>query len=156
MHLEWQETYESGNPSIDREHRELFSLGNTLLEAVHRGQPDGVVLDAFDRLVGAIERHFRNEEAILAEHDYSRLELHQKEHERLLGRAMELAALARAGGVPMDALTQFTARELIARHFLTSDRDFFPLLKQKVALIVEAGRKPENRHGEDSARGESD
>jgi diguanylate cyclase len=125
LHLSWREDYECGHPLIDAEHRELFELANTLLEAVVSGKN---ARPALDQLIGHVRRHFSDEEAILAEHAYPRLEAHRAAHASLLAKAAELRARMEHDDAGLGTVVEFLARDVVARHLLTADRDFFPLL----------------------------
>lgn len=95
MHLSWQEAYECGEPTIDAEHRELFTLANLLLDAALQGSARPAAFrDAFATLIEQVERHFADEEAILARHHYAALEPHKRARAGLLRRAHRLMAQA--------------------------------------------------------------
>lgn len=128
--LTWQEAYECGEPTIDREHRELFDLANDLLKAsVSDENHSDRVARAFDRLLDHIAAHFANEEALLARHGYARLDAHQRAHASLLGRARELKDALAAGKTTLGGIVEFLAGEVVARHLFKADRSFFPLFK---------------------------
>ena len=131
MHLSWQEAYECGEATIDDEHRELFTLANLLIDAALQGsaQP-GRFRDAFAQLIGHVEHHFADEEAILARHHYAELEQHKRAHSGLLRRAHRLMAQAEAGGATLGAVGEFLAQDVVARHLLAVDRAFFPLFER--------------------------
>ncbi|MCC7000131.1 MAG: diguanylate cyclase [Deltaproteobacteria bacterium] len=131
MHLSWQEAYECGEPTIDAEHRELFTLANLLLDAALQGSARPAAFrDAFATLIEQVERHFADEEAILARHHYAALEPHKRAHAGLLRRAHRLMAQAEAGGVSLGAVVEFLAQDVVARHLLAVDRAFFPLFER--------------------------
>jgi diguanylate cyclase (GGDEF)-like protein/hemerythrin-like metal-binding protein len=128
LHLVWQEAHECGEPSIDREHQELFELANDLIDEFFAHDEDsGQILPAFDRLLGHIARHFASEEEILARHGYAELEAHRRAHAGLLARAEELRNAVQAGGAGLGGLVEFLAGDVVARHLFKADRDFFPL-----------------------------
>ncbi len=128
LRLAWLEEYECGEPTIDRQHRELFDLANALIDAV--ASPDesnAAVREAFALLSTHIERHFRDEEALLAKAGYAHLESHARAHSNLLARALELKKAADEGDAPFGEVIEFLANEMVARHLFTADRDYFPL-----------------------------
>jgi diguanylate cyclase (GGDEF)-like protein/hemerythrin-like metal-binding protein len=128
--LTWQEAYECGEPSIDREHLELFHLANALIDAsVMNNSDSGKVLPVFDKLLDHIAGHFASEEAILARHGYARIEGHRRAHANLLKRARELRDALASGGAALGGIVEFLASEVVARHLFKADRDFFPLFR---------------------------
>ncbi|MGQ0510114.1 MAG: diguanylate cyclase [Betaproteobacteria bacterium] len=130
VELVWRDSYACGEPTIDAEHEELFRLANRLIGASLRQATDrAAFLDALDRLIDHIARHFADEERILAERGYAKLAQHGAAHRRLVSRAGELRAAALRGGATTGALVEFLAHEVVARHLLVADRDFYPLFR---------------------------
>jgi hemerythrin len=126
--LAWSEAYECGEAIIDREHQELFDLGNELIGAsmATGGDSDAIKL-GLDKMFSAVVQHFVDEEALLAQRGYSRLEEHRQAHERLLQRARELMQSADTGGITTGVIVEYLARDVVAKHILKVDRDYYPL-----------------------------
>jgi len=134
LHLVWQEAYECGDATIDAGHRELFLLANTLINASLREQPGGAAArTALDELLAHVQRHFADEEAILARFRYPQLEEHRRAHAGLIRRALAMAERLEAGKATLGAIVEFLAQDVVARHMLTVDRAFFPLFEKASA-----------------------
>lgn len=134
LRLVWQEAYESGNAIIDREHQQLFDLANGLIDAVaHADEDPECVRAALDRLQEHVQRHFADEEGILAEHGYVDLPQHKRAHAGLLRRAGFLREQVDAGNASLGAVVQFLAQDVVARHMMAVDRAFFPLFGKPAA-----------------------
>jgi len=134
IRLVWQEAYECGEPTIDREHRELFDLANVLLDASFTEDSSLQAFStALEKLLAHIVRHFADEEALLAQHGYSGLEAHRAAHAGLLARAGELKASAAAGKTTLGDLVEFLANSVVAQHLFKVDREFFPLFSKQTA-----------------------
>ena len=130
LELLWREDYESGDTQIDSEHRELFALANQVLEtALHRRAGADQHLTSLDSLIEHIREHFDHEERILAQVGYPRLEQHRKLHSALLTRATDLRAEVRESGADLGRLMEFLVVDVVSRHTLKADRDFFPFLE---------------------------
>jgi len=130
LRLQWMEAYECGEPTIDREHRELFDLANaTVTAALAKGSDPARPLAALDVLLAHIVRHFADEEALLAEHGYVHFDAHKLAHAGLLARAAELKASAAAGAGTLGKLIEFLAVDVVANHLFKMDREFYPLFK---------------------------
>ena len=128
LKLVWQEAYESGNAVIDDEHRTLFMLANALIDmSLNAASPDHISAAALDKLLAHIVRHFADEEEQLRLHGYGRLAAHKAAHESLVARALALREKADADSLGLGELVQFLANDVVARHLLLMDRDFFPL-----------------------------
>jgi diguanylate cyclase (GGDEF)-like protein/hemerythrin-like metal-binding protein len=136
LRLSWHESYDCGNPTIDQEHRYLFELANALIDAAFNRNTHPQDFDAaLEKLIAHVARHFADEEAVLAEHHYAALETHAKAHKRLVERALQLRDAAAGGGVTIGELVDFLADEVVARHMLTTDREFYPLFSPAPATL---------------------
>lgn len=131
LHLVWQEGYECGDPTIDAEHRELFVLANKLIDAALPEQVKPAALRvALEEFLAHVQRHFADEEAILARLHYDRLDEHRRAHARLVRRALAMAAKLDAGELSLGTIVEFLAQDVVARHLAVMDRAFFPLFRK--------------------------
>ena len=64
--LQWTGSYVSGDPEIDRQHREILVRVNAVFDAVERRMPRDAVVEAFEVLCDALEAHWRDEERLFA------------------------------------------------------------------------------------------
>lgn len=128
VQLVWQEAYECGEPTIDREHRELFDLANGLIvKAFSRQEDQDSVVPALDRLIEHLVAHFGDEEALLEKHAYPGLDTHKRAHQALLNKGSSIRQAVDRGEERFGDLVEFLANEVVARHLFKMDRDFFPL-----------------------------
>ena len=125
LHLQWQARFECGEPTIDRQHRELFARAEDVLEALRKGSPRFTT--DLERLMAEITRHFADEELILKQRGYRGLSRHRRSHAMLSAKAMRLQAEAAAGRASREELTRFLLGEVVADHMLTEDRRFAEL-----------------------------
>ena len=88
--FEWRQEYESGNDSIDTQHRQLLTLANLLFDAAREGREDVVLKQAFDALLIYTRQHFEDEEQLLAERKSTLLQEHQEEHHLLAEEVCDL------------------------------------------------------------------
>ncbi len=122
LHLPWQSRFECGEPTIDRQHRELFERSEEILESLrHGGARVGVDLE---RLVAAIVQHFDDEERILEQRGYPALVAHRRSHADLAARCLQLQSAVATGRASAEELTRFLLGEVVADHMLTEDRRF--------------------------------
>jgi diguanylate cyclase (GGDEF)-like protein/hemerythrin-like metal-binding protein len=136
IRLIWQEAYECGEPTIDRQHRELFELSNVLLEASSKSQSSPQELnEALENVLAHIAQHFADEEVLLARYGYKGLDAHRRAHARLLARAGQLKASVAAGKATLGSLVDFLANTVVAEHLFKQDRKFFPLFKKDDAPV---------------------
>lgn len=126
----WRAVYECGDSVIDREHRELFRLANTIFSLTSTPKTDSAEFGKLlDGLLAHIAKHFADEEALLAEKQYRKLSWHRSAHSQLLADAEQLKAAIAVGEKSLDELRDFIAHEIIAQHLLKADREFFSLFR---------------------------
>ncbi len=126
--LVWRDQFDSGNHAIDSQHRALFGAANDLLGALLAGCPKNQTAQMIDALVCDVVRHFHEEEAILAAAAYAGTAEHALRHRELVAQANALVQDFHAGAIGLGELFEFLAHDLIARHMLNEDRQFFPSL----------------------------
>lgn len=129
VQLSWRAAYECGHPVIDAQHRGLFDDANRLLVASLERRPADEVTALIDTLVDHVVRHFQDEEALIAEAGFPGAEEHAIIHRNLLDQAADVTNRYQAGTVSAGDLFQFLAYELVARHMLGADREFFAFVK---------------------------
>lgn len=131
QHLTWNPAYDSGHALIDRQHRALFDHANNLLAATISARPMDEVARIIDALVADVVQHFRDEELIFRTAGFPGATEHAAAHRELLDRAAQLVAGFHAGAPGIGGIAelfQFLAHDVVARHMLGADREFFPYL----------------------------
>ncbi|MFZ4481221.1 MAG: diguanylate cyclase [Rhodoferax sp.] len=133
VNLSWHSAYECGHAVIDEQHRGLFGDANNLLGAILSGRPKDEVSALVDRLIGDVVRHFQDEEAIFTAAGYPGATQHEAIHRKLVDCAANLANRFHAGTLAIGELFEFLAHDVVARHMLGADREFFPYLKNGIS-----------------------
>lgn len=128
VQLIWRRGYESGNAVIDAQHQNLFSDANNLLSAVLGGRQTQEVAALVDGFIADIALHFQEEEAITETAGFPGAAEHADLHRALLEKAFALAQRFRAGTLSLGELFEYLAHEVVARHILGADREFFQYL----------------------------
>lgn len=78
--FEWKKEYSVGNVTIDKQHKYLFLLVNTLYEAMTQGKSSEIIGKTLEELVEYTVIHFKDEEALFIDTDYPNTEEHLKIH----------------------------------------------------------------------------
>ena len=127
VQLVWKDAFLCGHPQIDEQHQMLFRRANELIEMLLSGGPAQQLMDAIDGLLQEVGEHFRDEERILRALGFARLDAHSAEHASLLGRCRDLLAEMREGRLAVGEMFHFLAYELVTRHLMGADREYFAL-----------------------------
>ena len=128
VHLEWKDSYCSGNTLIDSQHRNLFYLSNALLNALQSSRPNDEVFRIIEQLLTDVARHFQDEEAILQALDFPGLKAHAEKHAMLYKRGSEMARTLHSKTPVLGEIFTFLAYEVIVQHLHLTDREYFPFL----------------------------
>ncbi len=131
VQLAWHTAYECGNSLIDEQHRGLFGDANKLLTAILSGRPTEEVAPLIDVLIRDVIQHFQDEEAIFTAASFPDAEQHAAIHHQLVDSALVLVGRFHAGTLAIGELFQFLAHDVVARHMLGADREFFPYLEAR-------------------------
>jgi len=138
VRLVWKESFCSGNPLIDSQHRALFEMFNELLKktltANRTGGPGAAaamaeISDMIVRLIDDTRRHFQDEEIIIEAAGFPHLQEHAAEHANLIAKAVKLSRDFKAQTLSIGDLFQFLAYDVIVRHLLEYDMAYFPFIR---------------------------
>lgn len=132
--FEWRDAHECGDPGIDAEHRECFTLANALMDQLSSAKADRAEqLAAIDALLEHAASHFEQEESVLKSCSYADLPEHARVHAGLLTRARRVRDDFSRGKAGVAEVVEFVARDIVSRHFFTVDRAFFALFDPALA-----------------------
>lgn len=130
-YIAWSERFSVGNPRIDQQHQELFSLIDQAFGAIGSDPVDEYELlwRILSSLLEYARRHFAEEEGMLEQAGYPKLTAHKVLHLDLLKKTeAQISALENGdAGVDAENLCRFL-KEWIEHHVLTVDRDYMPYL----------------------------
>jgi diguanylate cyclase (GGDEF)-like protein/hemerythrin-like metal-binding protein/PAS domain S-box-containing protein len=126
IQLHWKKAYESGQSVIDDEHRHMMQVANRLLIAASRDDNAAEIMSLIGEVVSHVRSHFQHEEEVLLAAHYPRYEEHREIHQKLLTKADEMLDRRGREEATVGDVMGFVIHDLVARHILREDRDFFP------------------------------
>ncbi|HEY8391427.1 MAG TPA: bacteriohemerythrin [Capillibacterium sp.] len=106
MSVQWLPEYAVGVPEIDRQHQELFSKINDLLEACNRGEGKQVLGEVLAFLGKYVKVHFGTEERMMIAEAYPEYALHRGEHQEFIQNFNQLNEKFEADGPGIWLLAQ--------------------------------------------------
>ncbi|HOX31763.1 MAG TPA: bacteriohemerythrin [Spirochaetales bacterium] len=129
--MDWDASLETGNPTIDAQHRRLIALVNELHEAMRGGKGSSVLEHIFSELGSYTKYHFATEEKAFELYGYERREEHARQHAELLRSVAELAGKIERKelGISVDVLTFLT--DWVRNHIRKEDMQYRQLLGDK-------------------------
>ncbi len=127
--MAWHESLALGVPALDEQHTRLLEHAESVTRSITTAAAAGVLARQLMALVGAAEKHFADEERLMADSGYPECAIHLEQHRELLGQLHRFAtadAFAHGGHEGLKA-TRFLA-EWLSRHILHADRRFAEFL----------------------------
>lgn len=122
--MQWDRSLETGDETVDAQHRELLGMFNDLQEKEVAGHGRDVMGDTLVRLSDYVATHFAAEEALMRRYGYSaeNVEAHVAEHEELSRRTREMVLDYRQGRLAsVVPLVEFLS-DWLANHIRQVDR----------------------------------
>jgi diguanylate cyclase (GGDEF)-like protein/hemerythrin-like metal-binding protein/PAS domain S-box-containing protein len=129
VRLEWKAVWNSGNPVIDSQHREMMILANNMIDLSLKNLDNEVLNHALQILIDHITRHFADEEKILEQIDYPETGKHSSLHRSLIRRLQRLNNSVLRTEPKPSMFFAFIMDEMIVGHMLTEDVLFFPYIR---------------------------
>ncbi len=128
MKFDWQVAWESGHPEIDKQHKEMLSLSNQLIDMELAGQTH----EALDTQLGLLQehflRHFQYEEALMDSIGYAKADKHRLIHAGLYADLGKMRKDLRTKNIDTKTLFTLLVGKIEIGHMLQEDADFFPLV----------------------------
>lgn len=128
-HIEWNKDWDSGNKILDKQHRELIDLGNTLMFMNLSNYEFYKIINQLEKLINHIENHFRYEEELIKEANFSDFEEHKQIHAKLVNKANELKSNCLNGTINKAAFFSFLLDDVVIDHMVREDKKFYYLIK---------------------------
>ena len=128
VQLVWEDSFRCGHLLIDLQHQSLFRLSKELLDAVITDRPAPEVSALIARLLDEVSQHFHDEEKFLVSVQFPGLSEHLAKHAELLANGIELSEQFKASTLKVADVFQFLASEVIMRHILEADHEYFPYI----------------------------
>jgi hemerythrin-like metal-binding protein/PAS domain S-box-containing protein len=111
---------------LDAQHRRLCGMLNTLVLGRDSGAAEELVLRILAELVSYAVEHFHDEEALMSQHGYPRLDEHVRQHLAFAARIAELTAASGGGGQGVRGDLVAYLRDWITHHILGEDMRYKP------------------------------
>lgn len=127
--VDWNADLEVGSPAMDRQHRQLLDIINRYEEALGRKAGRRALVAIFEEVADYARVHFRDEEALMAQHGFPGLERHRAMHRQLLDRVTESLLLLRAGQPGIAEQIQDFLKTWLTAHIMGLDRQYQPFVQ---------------------------
>lgn len=120
--IEWRADFETGDPAIDHEHKDMIERINAFLISADTEPEVGLLLDQLGEVYAWISVHFALEEKIMQDQRYIEYDLHKDDHERLLDDLRDIMdEIEKAGTAGNLDKIQQRMSDWFINHFKTLD-----------------------------------
>ena len=124
----WKDEYSVGIESIDRQHKKLITLINSLQTAVNYSAGVEYEREALDELVDYTRTHFGYEEELMQKNGYPDFTTHRAEHELMVARVEQvLDEYRRNPDAAMQSAIDFL-RDWLINHINGTDKRYSQFL----------------------------
>ena len=90
MEFVWDESYNTGDNTIDGQHRMIFDAANMFVDAIQQSKETDILDQAFDLLMKYTQTHFADEEAFYVKIGSTELEDQIEQHQNLLDQLTKI------------------------------------------------------------------
>lgn len=130
--IQFDASLETGDATVDGQHRHIFAMFNDLYIASQEGEPEDVIARTMTDLLNYTANHFAAEQQLMARYAYppEDVMVHVSDHTRLAGRVKELIEDHRSGAVTTVLPVAMLLQEWVAEHIRQHDRKFVAHLRE--------------------------
>lgn len=130
MRYELTKNLETGNPTIDQEHRELLAAVNQLMDACAKGQGRASMEPTIKFLTNYVHRHFTHEENLQRQSLYPGFPAHKAFHDQYKSTLQDIVSQFPAGGPTVAELGKLNRHiGILISHIRTEDKNLGEHLK---------------------------
>lgn len=131
VHFDWKSEWESGNKEIDKQHREILEISNTLIHMLLSDEEVKKTVGQLDILLNRISKHFNYEEQVMESVGYEDYTIHSKIHRNLLVKVLQLRESYKNEELKSSKFFSLIIDDIVLGHLLDSDVKFFPCIRDK-------------------------
>lgn len=120
--IDWRVEFETGEPAIDHEHKEMIDRINVFLVMANDQPETELVLDHLGEIYAWISAHFALEEKFMREQHYTEFAAHKDDHEKLLDDLRDIMdEVEQSGYVGIEENIKSRMSDWFISHFKTQD-----------------------------------
>ena len=132
MRYELTKDLETGNTTIDGEHRELFRAVNSLMDACRMGQGRSSIPSAAQFLLQYVNKHFSHEEQLQQSSRYPNITAHKAFHEKYKKDLKAITDKIPPENVSVADLAALNSNiTILVNHIRSEDKALAAFLKSK-------------------------
>lgn len=133
MAYSWDKTLETGNPSIDEQHKSLINAVNELLDSCSQGKGRSEVEKTLKFLQDYVVKHFNDEEKLQIKSNYPDYKAHKEKHEAFKKTVDDIVQEFNRSGasIPIVAKVNSSVAGWLISHIKSEDKKVAAYIKSK-------------------------
>lgn len=128
--INWSEQLSVGLDTIDKEHRKLLDILNSMHDAMAKGKGKEMVGVVLQELVQYTVSHFAHEEELMRKHGYPDFETHKGIHQGVTRKVLDYQKKHSAGTINTIEVLNFLT-DWLKKHIMETDKKYGPHLAMK-------------------------
>ena len=138
----WEESFATGIPYIDNQHKELIKLTNDLYHACLGGEEkmEAGFKDAMHRMVEYVRFHFSSELKLLKKIKYPSYDDHKTEHDSLVRKILDAVKEYEAGKKYVPNSFVRTLKDWVFGHIAVMDKKYAAYVAGQLAKGLLSGK----------------
>jgi|WetSurMetagenome_2_1015567.scaffolds.fasta_scaffold273917_2 hemerythrin len=134
--ITWNKSFETGNPVVDGQHKNLFKMINDLHSGIEEGSASYFLTEIIEKLSNYITIHFNTEEDLMLNNFYPGYKDHKKAHTELKEQADKLIKLFLLKKVDLTATISQFLSDWLQNHIKDTDIKFIEWLRVNENNII--------------------
>ncbi len=122
--LDWNNSYSVGVAQFDDQHKNLFSLINSLNDGMKAGKGKETLEGVLAGLIDYTATHFASEEKLMSKHQYLQTQSHKMEHDKLVKQVLKLQTDYKAGKAMLSMEVMSFLRDWLNNHINVTDKKY--------------------------------
>jgi len=131
LYFPWRKEFELNIREMDKQHRELVSIINSLQEAINQGLGSDKLANVLEDLLAYTNFHFAAEEKLLKKHAYPGYVEHKRKHGAMREKVESLIADYNRGKVAMTFSVLKFLQDWLSKHIMGTDKNYAEYLNKK-------------------------
>jgi len=127
----WTAALETGNQTVDDQHKRLFQMVNELHHGIIKGEAQAVMGPVLKRLAAYTVEHFGTEEALMLSTKYSNYARHKAKHVELTSRVQDLVGQFDAGKLTLPSTLSKFLTDWLTTHIRQEDMELIKWIQEQ-------------------------